>query len=65
VAKSNQWDGYCSVCQARVRAGEGLLTHEPDDKRGYVILCPEHMPSGGLKAPKPVEASKLPSIHLD
>jgi hypothetical protein len=28
------------------------------------ILCPEHASPGALDAPKPPEASKLPSIHL-
>jgi hypothetical protein len=65
VAKPNQWDGYCDVCHRLVRAGEGWLDGDPDAKRGYVILCPEHMPDGGLDAPTPPEASKLPSIHLD
>jgi hypothetical protein len=65
MAKSNEWDGYCDVCRALVHKGEGLMDPDPEAKRGYLILCPEHMPEGRLDPPPPPEASKLSSIHLD
>jgi hypothetical protein len=43
---------------------EGII--EPDGSAGgYSLLCPEHAPQGVLDPPKPPDASKLPSIHLD
>ncbi|MCW3020388.1 MAG: hypothetical protein JWN10_2696 [Solirubrobacterales bacterium] len=65
MTKSNQWDGACHVCGVRVREGEGRVVADPDARRGFLILCPEHAPEAALEAPKPPEASKLPSIHLD
>jgi hypothetical protein len=65
VAKSNQWDGYCDVCRVLVRAGEGVIVPDGDAKRGFVILCPEHMPDGSLDAPRLPEASKFSSVHVD
>jgi hypothetical protein len=64
MAKRNPHDGHCSVCQARVRALEGVV-EALDARPWYRILCPEHMPVGALDPPKPPPASKLPSIHLD
>jgi len=64
MAKSNQWDGYCHVCRVPVREGEGRVITDPDARRGFLILCPEHAPEAALDAPKPPEASKLPSIHV-
>lgn len=64
MAKRNQYDGRCSVCNAEVRALEGILEEGEGTKR-YVILCPEDAPAGALQAPHPPETSKLPSIHLD
>jgi hypothetical protein len=64
VTKRNTRDGYCGVCRVRIRALEGIV--EADDSvSGYRILCPEHMPDGVLDPPKPPDASRLPSIHLD
>jgi hypothetical protein len=34
-------------------------------RKRYRILCVEHASPGALEPPKPREASKLPSIHLD
>ena len=60
------WDGVCRVCRVAVRPGEGIVEADPRSWRGWAILCPEHMPSAGaLEAPKPPEASRLRSIHLD
>jgi hypothetical protein len=64
MAKRNQWDGFCSVCRKRVRAYEGVVESAGPHQR-YRILCPEHAPEGSLDAPKPPEASSLPSIHVD
>jgi hypothetical protein len=64
MAKRNTRDGYCSVCRAAVRAHEGLV-EAADFAIGYRVLCPEHMPMGALDPPKPPDAAKLPSIHLD
>jgi hypothetical protein len=64
MAKSNEWDGYCSVCRAFVRKGEGMVDPDPDARRGFVILCLEHSPASKLDPPKPPEASQLSSIHL-
>jgi hypothetical protein len=47
-----------------VREGEGRVITDPDARRGFLILCPEHAPEAALDAPKPPEASKLPSIHV-
>jgi hypothetical protein len=63
MAERNTWDGVCGVCGAQVRALEGIV-EASGGRKGYRILCPEHMPAGGLDAPKPPEASRLPSIHL-
>jgi hypothetical protein len=63
MAARNRYDGWCSVCRVPVRASEGIV--EPTNKwLPYRILCPEHTPVGALDPPRPVEASKLPSIHL-
>ena len=64
MAKPNPYDGRCSVCKASVRAHEGVTEawHRPP---WYRILCLEHAPAGALDPPKPPEASKLPSIHVD
>jgi hypothetical protein len=35
-----------------------------DPGEGYRILCPEHVPGGALDPPRPLEVSKLGSIHL-
>jgi hypothetical protein len=43
---------------------EGIVEATGGPSR-YRILCPEHAPSGRLDPPPRVEASKLPSIHLD
>ena len=64
MAARNPYAGRCSVCNASVRAHEGVVEaceHPP----WYLILCPEHTPTGALEPPKPPAASKLPSIHLD
>jgi hypothetical protein len=64
MAKRNIRDGYCSVCRVRVRALEGIIDpHGPGG--GYSLLCPEHMPDKALDPPKPPDASRLPSIHLN
>jgi hypothetical protein len=64
MARRNERDGYCSVCRVWVRALEGII--EPDGSAGgYSLLCPEHAPKGALDPPKPPDAPKLPSIHLD
>lgn len=64
MAKRNPYDGRCSVCNADVRAQEGVV-EAIDTPPWYRILCPEHMPTGALDPPKPPSASRLPSIHLD
>jgi len=64
MAKSNQWDGRCHVCRVRVRKGEARVIPDPDARRGFLILCPEHASEAALEAPKPPEASRLPSIHV-
>jgi hypothetical protein len=64
VTKRNDWDAYCSVCRKPVRAHEGVVVAGDREER-YRILCPEHAPEGSLDVPKPPEASKLPSIHVD
>jgi hypothetical protein len=64
MAKRNTRDGYCGVCRATVRALEGIVEAD-DSATGYRILCPEHMPAGALDPPRPPDAAKLPSIHLD
>jgi predicted DCC family thiol-disulfide oxidoreductase YuxK len=64
VAKRNSYDGRCSVCAIFVRANEGVLEAE-ENRRGYRILCITHAPPGALAPPRPVETSRLPSIHID
>jgi hypothetical protein len=64
VAKRNSYDGRCAVCGAFVRANEGVL-EACEGRRGYRILCVAHAPAGALEPPRPVEASRLPSIHID
>lgn len=64
MAKRNQFDGRCSVCNIEVRALEGIV-EEADGPARYVILCPEHAPSGALEPPRAPVISKLPSIHTD
>jgi hypothetical protein len=63
MAKRNPYDGHCSECHAQVRALEGVI-EASDAWPWWRILCPEHVPAGALEPPKPLEASKLPSIHL-
>jgi len=63
MAKRNPYEGHCSVCQAQVRAEEGVV-EATDVRPWFRILCPEHAPAGALDPPKPPAASKLPSIHL-
>jgi ferredoxin len=63
MANRNRYDARCSVCHVHIRASEGLV--QPTDARPpYRILCPEHVAAGSLDPPRPIEASKLPSIHL-
>jgi hypothetical protein len=62
MAKRNRHDGWCSRCAAQVRAGEGVLEAAPGPF-GYLILCVECAPARSLELPRPVEASRLPSIH--
>ena len=64
MAKRNYFDGRCDVCGAFVRANEGVL-EAAEGRPGYRILCVEHAPRGALAPPRPIEASRLPSIHLD
>lgn len=64
MAKRNPYEGRCSVCKARVRANEGI-TEASQRPPFYRILCVEHAPAGALEAPRPPEASRLPSIHVD
>ncbi len=64
MAKRNPHDGRCSVCNVEVRALEGIV-EALDRPPWYRILCPEHMPEGLLDSPRPPDASRLPSIHLD
>jgi hypothetical protein len=64
MAERNTWDGFCSVCGSQVRALEGIV-EASDGRPGYRILCPEHAPALSLDSPKPPEASKLPSIHME
>jgi hypothetical protein len=63
MARRNLHDGRCAACGRRVRALEGVLEQKPAWPF-FSILCPEHAPAGALDKPRPVEASKLPSIHL-
>lgn len=39
-----------------------MVEADADARRGWVILCPEHMPADP-SVPKSPEASRLPSIH--
>jgi hypothetical protein len=64
MARRNDFDGWCSVCGAQVRALEGMIDSS-DPGQPYLILCLEHMPAGALDPPSPPDASKLPSIHLE
>jgi hypothetical protein len=64
MANRNPYDGHCSICGSQVRAHEGVAP-ATDSWPFYEILCPEHAPQGALDPPKPVEVSKLPSIHKD
>jgi hypothetical protein len=63
MTKSNMWDGFCKVCRARVRPGEGVVEADAGARQGWVVLCPEHS-SSVLDPPAPPEVSRLPSIHL-
>jgi hypothetical protein len=63
-AERNRYDGVCGVCGAFVRKNEGVVDPVAT-RKGYRILCVEHASPGALEPPKPREASKLPSIHLD
>jgi hypothetical protein len=72
MAKRNPYPAHCNVCKTKIRALEGIveaLDHPPGETPGtlpgYRILCPEHMPTGVLDPPRSLDASKLPSIHLD
>ncbi len=64
MAKRNLYDGRCSCCDAWIHAGEGVREAAPDGG-GWVILCVECAAPGLLDAPPAIEASRLPSIHLD
>jgi hypothetical protein len=64
VAKRNQYEGRCSECGVVVAPFAGIV-EAADGPSRYRILRPEHAPSGRLDPPPRVEASKLPSIHLD
>jgi hypothetical protein len=48
-----------------VRTAEGVKIPDAQSEKGYLILCPQHMPEGSLDPVNPPEASKLPSIHAD
>jgi hypothetical protein len=64
VAKRNQYEDRCSECGVVMAPVEGIVEAANGASR-YRILCPGHAPSGRLDPPPRVEASKLPSIHLD
>ncbi len=64
MAKRNPYPAHCNVCKAKIRALEGIV-EACDSPPGYRILCPEHMPVSVLDPPRPPDASRLPSIHLD
>ena len=64
MAKRNWYDGWCSRCGGHARSGEGVLEAAPGPF-GYVILCVECAAPGALDPPRPIEASRLPSIHTD
>jgi len=64
MAKRNPYPGYCSVCGARMRAYEGVV-EAADKPPWYRLLCVEHASAASLAPPKPPEASRLPSIHVD
>ena len=42
----------------------GSIVEERDAWPWYQILCLEHTPAHALDPPRPLDASKLPSIHL-
>jgi|GEM_PF-1495001 len=62
MAKRNDYDGRCSVCDEPVKANEGTMVHDPDapyaGRRDYLILCVEHSADGSLEPPRPREASR-------
>lgn len=60
----NDYAGNCTSCGTPLRDSEGIK-QAAETARGYEILCLECAPSGALTPPKPPEASKLRSIHLD
>jgi hypothetical protein len=62
--KRNPYDGTCSVCGAKVRADEGRI-ESSDEWPWWRILCVEHAPVGTLDPPRPIDSSRLPSIHRD
>jgi len=64
MAKRNLYEARCTSCGAPVRAGEGIVESKPRGD-GYAILCVECAAPGALDPPRPVEASRLPSIHVD
>jgi len=64
MARRNDYPGRCDVCGSLVQPLEGIVDATDDSSR-YLILCPEHAPTGTLDPPKRPSASKLSSIHLD
>lgn len=66
MAKRNRYEGRCAECGSIVAPNEGLLqAGDPSAGPRYLILCPEHSPPGLLAPPAPVDASRLPSIHVE
>ena len=47
-----------------MQADEGTI-EQIDVPLWWRILCVEHAATGALDPPKPVDASRLPSIHSD
>lgn len=64
MAKRNPYKGTCSVCGAAVQANEGTI-EQSDAWPWWQIHCVEHSSTGALEPPRPVDASRLPSIHRD
>jgi hypothetical protein len=64
MAKRNPYKGTCGVCGTHVQAGEGTI-EQIDTSPRWRILCVEPAATGALDPPKPIDASRLPSIHGD
>ena len=64
MAKRNPHEGRCAVCGVTVHANEGTI-EQADAWPWWRILCVEHAVAGALDPPRPVDASRLPSLHRD